>query len=167
MRKSLLTFSLVLLLSACNTVSETPAEVPYGDDGLDPVEDSTGVQKLRTSNTVPTETGEFTFGNDMLQDVALLDGDTLLLNVGYSGCAAVDFELTWDGSLTEEGEAALTLSRDVVDGMTCQMYIGNTLKFDLTPLKDAYLEEFDGEELKLSVYKAGEEEEAVNLLYSF
>lgn len=165
MRKLILASSLFLLLAGCSTSTENTG---YGDDGIDPVEDATGVYKVRTTNTLPTESGEFAVGNEVDGDVAKVDGDTLLVNVGYGGCANVPFELSWDGTF-KDSSASLVLSREMPGEVNCMMYITDQVKFDLTPVKKAYEEEFGVAEtvLTLQLSKAGDQDFSMSLDYSF
>lgn len=165
MRKLILASSLFLLLAGCSTSTENTG---YGDDGIDPVEDATGVYKVRTTNTLPTETGEFAVGNEVDGDVAKVDGDTLLVNVGYGGCAKVPFELSWDGTFTD-ASASLVLSREMPGEVNCMMYITDQVKFDLTPVKKAYEEETGATTgtLSLHLLKPATEAELIEVNYSF
>lgn len=71
---------------------------------------------------------------------AALAGDTLTLSVRYGGgCREHTFALVGDGAWMESYpvQTSALLAHDA-DGDLCRAYIARELRFDLTPLREAY-----------------------------
>ena len=93
-----------------------------------------------------------------LTDAASIEGDTLLLPVGYSGgCADHAFRACWDGSFAESDpvQATLTIQHDA-NGDSCEAYLSETLAFDLSPLAEAHREAYPGSDVVVDLGVAGE-----------
>lgn len=76
----------------------------------------------------------------MVSDVSL-KGDELAFKAGFGGgCAPHDFDLCWDGAWLESYpvQARLALRHTLGANDPCDAFITRELRFDLSPLKDAY-----------------------------
>lgn len=90
---------------------------------------------VQISSTIPSDTDGFA-----LADAISIEGDTLKVNVGYSGgCADHEFTLLWSGMFLESYpvQADLFLLHDNKEDI-CEAYEELTIEFDLTPIKDTY-----------------------------
>ncbi len=98
---------------------------------------------------------------------AVIEGDELILSVGYSGgCEEHAFRLCWDGDFSEpdaESDSSRPAQVDIVlehqdNGDSCEMWFVDHLRFDLSALRDAA-----GGEMTELLIQVGEN----NLEYSF
>lgn len=122
------------------------------------------VDSLVEVSVLPKTSWEFGFENDLTGENYSLDGDILTLNVGYGGCGSSDFTLFWDGGT----KLGLVRSYGVpVPDFQCEMYISETLKFDLSPIKDAYWESFSIPEIDgiIEVYGGGNQTKSFSIDY--
>ncbi|MDP2208598.1 MAG: hypothetical protein Q8K98_07465 [Bacteroidota bacterium] len=99
------------------------------------------------------------FRNDhVLIDSARISGDTLILVVSYSGgCREHEFKLFGSYSIikTNPPQAEIYLSHNSNADM-CEAWITENVKFDLSPLKNYYLQTFDNTgPLLLRIYEPG------------
>ncbi len=99
------------------------------------------------------------FRNDRaLIDSARISGDTLILVVSYSGgCREHEFKLFGSRSIikTNPPQAEIYLSHNS-NADPCEAWITQQLKFDLSPLKNYYLQTFDDTgPLLLRIYEPG------------
>ena len=76
-----------------------------------------------------------------------IEGDKLFLNVGYGGgCEEHEFTLCWPSQSFMESnpvQTGLEVLHDANDDM-CDAYFFDTIEFDLTPLRDAYVDGYGG-----------------------
>ncbi len=118
--------------------------VNYLEDEAD-VSDGTA-EDVQAVYSIPSDNDGFSLGNDMYEDVLFLDGDILYVNVGYSGgCGEHDFDLLWDGSFQsaeDEDQVDLYLKHEGYGDM-CEAYISTSLKFDLSVIKETYIDQYD------------------------
>ncbi|MEZ4385193.1 MAG: hypothetical protein R3A79_27950 [Nannocystaceae bacterium] len=118
------------------TTTEGTTEGTTGgiDPGFDP--DDTGVQMCADP-----------FAQDPYDIIGLgpqITGDTLLLEVAYSGgCAEHDFGLCWDGAFLESDpvQVHVTVGHNG-NGDACEAYPMEQLQFDLTELKTSWQEAY-------------------------
>ena len=164
--KKFSTLFFALLLTACNAPAD-PYETPT--DGPEPQEEEVEIQSLNETDDIPTETGYYSWGSEVDSPEVSIEDDMLTLNVGYGGCGKKDFTLSWDGMIPETDNMSLYLSLPVVTGMECEMYISDTLKFDLTPVKEAIQDHKGTETGEVTLYltKPGSTEEPLTVEYSF
>ncbi len=89
---------------------------------------------------------------DGLIQSASIEGDTLVLEVAYGGgCEEHIFDLFWDGGFLESSpvQAQLQLTHGGEPDF-CEAFIMETLRFDLTPLREAYERTYgDGDDIIL------------------
>lgn len=102
-------------------------------------------------------------GPDFRNDRALIDsvrisGDTLILVVSFSGgCREHEFKLFGSRSIikTNPPQAEIYLSHNS-NADPCRAWITQNLKFDLSPLKNYYIQTFSSEgPLLLRIYEPG------------
>ena len=115
-----------------------------GDDEQNRTVKLNCVQLLRRGAT-PEETCRLLLksrtpdGMPLRVENAWVEGQNIKLAVGYSGCGRrpQDFQLYWTGDVMESMPVQTSLLlRDNLDGATCDMYVTDTLCFDVTPLHE-------------------------------
>ena len=76
---------------------------------------------------------------------ASMDGDDLVLDVNYGGCGSVEFEICWpDQAFMESEPVQVSLALWHEDPGDCDMDINETIRFDATPLRNAYESAYPG-----------------------
>lgn len=94
-----------------------------------------------------------------------IEGDTLYFTVGYGGgCETHEWQICWpDPSFAESMpvQASLEVWHNA-NGDSCEAYEIDELSFDLTPLKEAYIESYGGDSGEISVNVA-----ETSVIYSF
>ncbi len=94
------------------------------------------------------------FDGLVINDVTL-DGDTLTVDVAYSGCGpGHPLGGCWDGNFDESApvQTGLSIAHDNL-GEVCEAFPSDSVDIDLTPMRDAYLESYggDGGEIDISI----------------
>lgn len=112
------------------------------DPNVDPGNNaSTGPQML--------EIGDCPEGGDMLTvDGVSIKDDVLQVDASFSGgCAEHTVTACWDGLFLESFpvQARISLYHDA-NGDACEAYLSQTFTYDLTPMKDSYLEGYQATE---------------------
>ena len=105
-----------------------------GDDGTEPASDEVRPVVIEEVGAEPGESDDFTLQG------ASVEGDTLALQVGYSGgCEPHQFSLHWAPLWLESlpVQTSLWLTHEANDD-ACEAFITETLRFDLTPLRDQW-----------------------------
>jgi len=140
--KYILGFGLILMsftschkpekLMPCEKVVHRPKCPPYHNN------DTT--QKTTDDCRLVALDKSFDYNSDrkVMFENPVIDGDFLRVVVGYSGCGkrTNDFRLVWNGSWAESMPPYVKVAfDDTLTGPTCEMYIRETLCFDLSPLK--------------------------------
>lgn len=122
---------------------------------------------IQTSNEIilfHNSPGPDFYNNFAIIDTASITGDTLILVVSYSGgCRTHDFRLFGSRSIikTNPPQAEIYLSHNFNADM-CEAWMTEIIKFDLTPLKNYYLQTFDNTgHLLLRIY-----EPVTNIVYA-
>ena len=108
-----------------------------GNDACDPGLTETGTE-LEVCDMTPMD--DYDLGS------AEILGDDLLLTVSYGGgCEAHQFQLCWADTFAESDpvQTGMTLIHDG-NGDACEAYATEDLVFDLTPLKDRWMEMYGG-----------------------
>jgi hypothetical protein len=82
---------------------------------------------------------------DIIDPGPQIELDTLLLNVGYSGCDAHQFGLCWDNAFLESDPVQVNVIIPHYGNDDCDAYLGEGLSFDLTDLKTAWQEAYQQE----------------------
>lgn len=101
-------------------------------------------EELVKVSVLPKTSHSFGLGNEFTEGEYFFGGDILTLNVGYSGCGVSDFTLFWNGGTWREAKLGLVRNYGKpVPDVECEMYINQTLKFDLSPIKEAYWDDFN------------------------
>ena len=96
-------------------------------------------------------------GDPTSVDAAAITGDTLSLDVSYSGgCETHRFQICWQGGFAESApvQVGLELWHDAA-GDTCEAALSETLTFDLTPLKEAWQDAYGAESGEITVHTGG------------
>ncbi len=117
-----------------------------------------------TSNPAPTSDSDvnqiniqdsYEHKDDYQLNNVSIEKDTLVLNVSYSGgCKDHTFDLIWKGGNffeTNPLQADLFLIHNA-NNDNCEAYITKELKFDLTPIKDSALQQYQLEEFIINVH---------------
>lgn len=100
--------------------------------------------KLTKVSVLPKTSWEFGFGNEVTTDDYSIVGDILTLNVGYGGCGVSDFTLFWNGGTWKDAQLGLVRNHGIpVPDVQCEAYLSETLRFDLSPIKEAYWANFN------------------------
>lgn len=139
--------------------------ITYIEDG----ESAYNLQKIEVSDSIPSESDGFSFTSDTYVDSYFLDGDSLFITAGYGGgCEDHEFQLMWDGELEDDSEATLYLLHDANNDM-CEAYLTQILKFNLSPIRHAYENEFGSAEgeVSLDIYGGTQNGDKLNVDYSF
>lgn len=110
---------------------------PGGDDSG---KDDTGLGSEAVAECTPAHTDAVT-----IEGLAV-SGDALEISVAYGGgCEEHTWQLCWDGAFMESDpvQAALSLGHDA-HGDSCEAWLTETLSFDLSPLKQAWIDSYGG-----------------------
>ena len=105
------------------------------------------------------------FDGLVINDVTL-DGDTLTVDVAYSGCGpGHPLGGCWDGNFDESApvQTGLSIAHDNL-GEVCEAFPSDSVDIDLTPMRDAYLESYGGDGGEIDISIPGWD---TSVLYSF
>jgi hypothetical protein len=87
--------------------------------------------------------GDCPEGGDMITvDAVSITKDILAVDTGFSGgCAEHEVTACWDGSFLESFpvQAHISLYHNA-NGDSCEAYLSQTFEFDLTPMRESYVE---------------------------
>lgn len=87
-------------------------------------------------------------GDDKAINSVTLSGDTLTVSASFSGgCAEHTITACWDGSFLESFpvQARIKLIHDA-NGDSCEAYLTQDFTYDLTPMREAYVDGYQTEE---------------------
>lgn len=124
---------------------------------------------LRVGPYMLASNSPFSFGGILNSFPVFVDDDTLYVSVSYGGgCADHTFSLFWDGTFEADRNtyASFDLFHEIEGGQdSCEAAISPTLKFDISPLRQAFEEEYGEEHGSIFVNLRGSSPEPVLFEY--
>ncbi len=103
---------------------------------------------------------------DFTVRTARVDGDILTLQVAFSGCGPAEFDLVSTNLFLESYpvQSGALLSFDAGD---CEALVVQTVRFDLTPLKEVYRRDYRREHDVIILFIGYQGEEKARFRYEF
>lgn len=111
----------------------TPLEPKAISDVITPIVTDKSFEDLKK--------GPFSIGSGAGGDLVTVEGDIMKVQVGYTACGREEFSAYWPPSFMEsapvQSTILLVMNTDPED-VTCQMFVGDEIKIDLTTVKEHY-----------------------------
>ena len=136
----------------------TPSEPVAVSDVLTPLASDKSFEDLKK--------GSFSIGNETGGNSVTIEGDTITVKVGYTGCGNENFLAYWPAIFMESApvQATILIVNDTdPEAITCEMFIKDELKIGLATVKQHYKNLYKSEHgtMLLSVTDGDKQKETV------